>query len=34
MPEPQDLLRFRQLIAGTAPATRSWTLATLNAEQP
>jgi hypothetical protein len=34
MPEPQDLLRFRQMIAGAPPATRSWTLATMNAPQP
>ena len=34
MPEPQDLIRFRQMIAGTPPATRSWTLETLNADQP
>ncbi len=34
LPEPQDLLRFRQMIAGTAPATRNWTLAVLNNTQP
>ncbi len=34
MPEPQDLLRFRQLLGGTAPATRPWALQELNAPQP
>ncbi len=34
MPEPQDLLRFRQMIAGTPPATRAWPLATMNSPQP
>jgi hypothetical protein len=34
MPEPQDLIRFRQLISGAAPATQNWTLAALNNPQP
>ncbi len=34
MPEPQDLLRFRQMISGTSPATRNWTLESLNNVQP
>jgi hypothetical protein len=34
MPEPQDLLRFRQMLEGTAPATRPWTLEEMNAAQP
>ncbi len=34
MPEPQDLLRFRQMISGTSPATRPWTLEQMGAEQP
>jgi hypothetical protein len=34
MPEPQDLLRFRQLISGTSPATRNWTLEAVNSVQP
>jgi hypothetical protein len=32
--EPQDLLRFRQMITGTPPATRSWTLMEMNSTQP
>ena len=34
MPEPQDLLRFRQLLGGASPATRPWVLAAMNANQP
>ena len=34
MPEPQDLIRFRQMIAGTPPATRPWALETMNSPQP
>ena len=34
MPEPQDLLRFRQMLGGAAPATQAWTLAEMNAPQP
>jgi hypothetical protein len=34
MPEPQDLLRFRQMLGGASPATRPWALASMNATQP
>ena len=34
MPEPQDLIRFRQMSSGAEPATRNWTLAALNNPQP
>jgi hypothetical protein len=34
MPEPQDLLRFRQMLVGSAPATRPWSLEVLGSEQP
>lgn len=33
MPEPQDLLRFRQMLTGTHPATRTWMVAELNNPQ-
>lgn len=34
MPEPQDLLRFRQMMAGTSPSTQVWSGATMNSAQP
>ena len=34
MPEPADSIRFKQMISGTPPATRNWTLAQLNSMQP
>lgn len=32
--EPLDLLRFRQLLVGTGPATQAWTGESMNATQP
>ena len=35
MPEPQDLIRYRQMLEGSVPATQVWkTLQEMNAEQP
>lgn len=34
MPEPQDLLRFRQILTGASPATQSWALQEMNRPQP
>lgn len=34
MPEPQDLIRFRQMISGASPATRAWTLEEMGSDQP